>query len=81
MNVQILFFSWFRQSTGTDAWQVHLPESSRLSDLQSQVFEQFPDLRKSSGVARMALNEEYRSDDPVLKEGDVVAFFPPVQGG
>ena len=30
---------------------------------------------------RAALNEELASDDAALKEGDVVAFFPPVTGG
>ena len=30
---------------------------------------------------RAALNEELASDDEALKEGDVVAFFPPVTGG
>ena len=30
---------------------------------------------------RMALNRKYIVDDIVLKEGDEVAFIPPVQGG
>ena len=30
---------------------------------------------------RIALNRKYTVDDIVLKEGDEVAFIPPVQGG
>ena len=30
---------------------------------------------------RMALNRKYTVDDIILKEGDEVAFIPPVQGG
>jgi molybdopterin synthase sulfur carrier subunit len=30
---------------------------------------------------RVAINEEFASDDQELKEGDVVALIPPVSGG
>lgn len=32
-------------------------------------------------VVMTAVNEEYAFDDDVVKEGDTIAFLPPVSGG
>ena len=41
----------------------------------------FPSLEKYRSSVLFALNSEFASPDSPIRDGDEVAFFPPVSGG
>ena len=43
--------------------------------------ERFPKLRGGEKSTLVAVGVEYAAKDQVLREGDEVSVFPPVQGG
>ncbi len=81
MNVHVSFYSYFKDLTGAERVAETLPEGSTLEELYQRLIARFPrltDLRKSTLIA---VGVEYQGHDYVLREGDEVALFPPVQGG
>ncbi|MCR9213818.1 MAG: molybdopterin converting factor subunit 1 [Proteobacteria bacterium] len=81
----ILYFAWLRTKLGMSTED--LPCSDEVFDTDSLVAwmktrgpafaEVFSDLE----VVRIAVNQEYITSNTPLKDGDEVAFFPPVTGG
>jgi molybdopterin converting factor small subunit len=45
------------------------------------VFEQFPKLSAVDKSMLVAVGVDYQTADYILREGDEVSLFPPVQGG
>ena len=65
---------------GTDQLEIDLPRAVTVSDLIRHVRERLgPEALPSRPV--VALNQEYASLDAIVREGDEVAFIPPVAGG
>ena len=80
VKVKSLFFASYRDLIGTDELVVDLAEGSTVADLTSVVRaragrERLPD------VVVTAVNQEYASSEKELRNGDEVAFIPPVAGG
>ncbi len=80
MRVKCLFFAAYRELFGAEEIELELPEGSTLGALVE-------DVRARAGAAALprqlvaAVNREYASVDTVLRDGDEVAFIPPVAGG
>jgi MoaD family protein len=81
MNVQVQFYSYFKELTGVDAVEVNLASGSTVGDLLRELHQRFPGLKKMERSTLIAVGLEYQNQSYVLNEGDQVAFFPPVQGG
>lgn len=81
MNVHVSFYSYFKELTGTAQTSVSLPEASPIDDLCRLLVERFPKLAGMRRSTLIAVGVEYQSGDYVLKDGDEVSLFPPVQGG
>lgn len=82
MQVRILFFATLRDLTNTREYLCDFKSSIvTIKSLRAAMIEHFPEARANLEVALTALNEEYVFDDAVVKDGDTVAFFPPVSGG
>ncbi|CAA6604746.1 molybdopterin synthase, small subunit [Rhodospirillaceae bacterium LM-1] len=83
--MKILYFASLKAKTGVGAEDVTLPASvATLADLAAWLksrgdgfAEAFADLR----TVRAAINQEHAEFDVPVKDGDEVAFFPPVTGG
>jgi molybdopterin converting factor subunit 1 len=81
----LLYFAWLRQKTGRGEEQLSLPADVKtVSDLilflkkrDSSFEDAFADLRR----IRVAVNQDHCGFDTPLRDGDEVAFFPPVTGG
>ena len=81
MIVRVQFFSYFKELAGCAATSEELPVGSTIADLRQVLFARFPKLAEMNRSMLIAVGVEYQTPDYVLKEGDEVSLFPPVQGG
>ena len=81
MQVTVQFYSYFRELTGCAEAKETLTNSATLGVLHDQLMARFPKLVAMKKSTLLAVGVEYQSRDYVLKDGDAVSLFPPVQGG
>ena len=81
MKISVLFFGVAHDLTGFDREQVEVAEGERVGDLRHRYEKRFPKLRELAGSLLTAVNQEIAQPSLVLREGDEVAFMPPVSGG
>ncbi len=58
-----------------------MPSGSRVADLWAALRAEIPYLAKFAAAPPAAVNREYVDFGTALREGDEVAFLPPVAGG
>ena len=81
MNIQISFYSYFKELTGVATATVVTDDRVTLGELFDRLAGQFPKLEPMRKSTLMAVGVDYQPRDYVLKDGDEVSLFPPVQGG
>ena len=82
MRVEVLFFATLRELTGAREDMLTLPdEETTLQQLRSRISERYPALGDHLFSALAAINEEFAFAEDRVRDGDRVAFFPPVSGG
>jgi molybdopterin converting factor small subunit len=81
MVVTVHFYSYFKELTGCETTTAELPNGSTLRDLHDQLAGRFSKLSQMQKSTLTAVGVEYQPKEYVLKEGDEVSMFPPVQGG
>jgi molybdopterin converting factor small subunit len=81
MRVTVCFYSYFRDLTGCARITEELAEGSTLDDLSNALVVRFPKLGAMRKATLMAVALDYQDRNYVLREGDEVSLFPPVQGG
>ncbi len=81
MRISVSFYSYFKELTGCAQTVEALPDASTLDDLFKQLSARFPKLAAMQRSTLMAVGVDYQERSYVLKEGDEVSLFPPVQGG
>jgi len=76
--IKVLLFADLQEAMNTNQLTLQL-ENLTVSELKEHLHknEHLPMER----VAFVAVNEEYATDNNVIKSGDVVALIPPVSGG
>ncbi len=83
--LQILYFAWLRERTGTAAESLTLPDGvATLGDLVARLRARGANYEAAFAnprLVRVALNQEFATLDAPVQAGDEVAFFPPVTGG
>jgi len=81
VRVNLLYFASFRDAAGLSEEARDLPEGTRVEQLWRTVAGEIPRLAAFPAMPPAAVNREYVSGDTVLRDGDEVAFLPPVAGG
>jgi MoaE-MoaD fusion protein len=81
MRVHLLHFASFRDAVGRDQEERDLVEGARVQDLWEALGREVALFRRFPSVPPAAVNREYVGSDRVLRDGDEVAFLPPVAGG
>ncbi len=81
MKVNVLFFGVTHDLTGMAQEHVDLPAGESLAGLRRRYETRFPNLLSVSGSLLLAVNQEIAKGSTLLREGDEVAFMPPVSGG
>jgi molybdopterin synthase sulfur carrier subunit len=84
MSVKILYFASLREALGQASENIDLPaQIANVGQLQALLDARggaWEALRKTKNL-RVAINQQMAAPDAPLKDGDEVAFFPPVTGG
>ena len=81
MRVTVGFYSWFKDLTGCARLTETLPDRSTVDELLKVLAARFPKLAAVQRSTLIAVGVDYQDRRYVLKEGDEVSLFPPVQGG
>jgi molybdopterin converting factor small subunit len=81
MTLQVQFFSWFRDLAGCGQTTETVQPGTTLGEFHEQLLTRFPKLAPARKSTLLAVGVDYQHRDYVLKEGDEISLFPPVQGG
>ena len=81
MKVNVLFFGITHDLTGCAQEQVELPDGESLEGLRRQYEGRFPRLLSLGDSLLLSVNQQVSRGDTALRDGDEVAFLPPVSGG
>lgn len=77
MEIHVLFFGVLAEVTKTSF--MHYRGVSSFEGLKMRIKDDFPEIDHYN--FRIAVNNEIVNEDPVLKDGDEVAYMPPFAGG
>ncbi len=81
MKIPVHFYSYFKDITGCTDTVIELPEGGDIAQLLAAACLRFPKLHSMGNSTLIAVGVNYQPKSYVLKEGDRVSLFPPVQGG
>jgi molybdopterin synthase sulfur carrier subunit len=79
MKINLLAFGIAKDILGKTEQELEW-SGGDINALKFYLLENYPAFQKLQSL-RLAVNQEYRSDDFGIKEGDEVAIIPPVSGG
>ena len=81
MRITVQFFSYFRDLTGCADVVEEFSGELTLGQLHERLVTRFPQLAPMQKSTLTAVGVDYQPRDYVLRDGDEVSLFPPVQGG
>ncbi len=82
MQITVLFFATLRDVIGARKLTLELDAASHsIASLRQLLSARYPSAAENLKVALAAVNEEFATENAPIKDGDEVAFFPPVSGG
>ena len=81
MRVKVRLFASLRDIVGRGELDREVPNGATAQSVWDGLVAEFPSLRPYRAVSSCAVNEEYAKFGSLLRDGDEVAFLPPVSGG
>lgn len=81
MTVRSLFFATYRDMAGSEELEVELPAPATVEDLVRELRATRAGLASLPPAPVVAVNMTYAPLTTPLRDGDEVAFIPPVAGG
>lgn len=81
MQVTVQFYSFFKDLAGCGQTRAVLPPGATVGTLHDKLMADFPKLAPMKRSTLIAVGVDYQPRDYMLKDGDEVSLFPPVQGG
>jgi molybdopterin converting factor small subunit len=81
MTIPVTFWSYFAELAGCSETVVTVPEATTVDGLLEALYPAHPALAELRRSTLIAVGVEYQDGGYVLKPGDHVSLFPPVQGG
>jgi molybdopterin converting factor subunit 1 len=81
MTVRLLFFAVLRDIAGSDEQQLTLADGTTAGDVWRSLRGTYAKLANYTQPPMIAINESYATPDAILRDGDELAFIPPVAGG
>lgn len=80
-QITVRFFAAAREAAGTDARSLPVEPNALLGCVQTSLLQQHPELRRFASSLLWAVDNQYADAAAPLRDGAVVACFPPVSGG
>ena len=77
MTIQIKYFASLRESIGRSSDELSIEGTVTVEEVWNQATQ---NTQRPENIL-VAVNQEYAHFDHPVKDGDEVAFFPPVTGG
>ncbi|MEE6453173.1 molybdopterin converting factor subunit 1 [Gottfriedia acidiceleris] len=77
--IKVLLFAHLREKAGTDELTVIDKNGISVKELKDWLMTHY-DLPQLNQIMT-AVNEEFVTNEEIVKDGDTVAFIPPVSGG
>jgi len=81
MKVRLLFFAVLRDIAGSDERELSLQEGTTAHEVWQSLRKSYAKLADYTQPPMIAINETYAAPEAVLRDGDELAFIPPVAGG
>jgi molybdopterin synthase catalytic subunit len=81
MRVTVKLFGPVREAVGEKELSVQLAEGAGVADLRERLARQHPVFERFGARLAVAVNQEVAPETAGLRDGDEVAFLPPVAGG
>lgn len=81
MKLKLLYFAHLAERAGTREETREFADGVNAGGLRALVEQAHPKLGGALGSCRVAVDEEFAGDDMPLRDGQTVAFIPPVSGG
>ncbi|OCA82338.1 molybdopterin converting factor subunit 1 [Bacillus sp. FJAT-27225] len=75
---KVMFFAHLRDTAGVDSIEINAVGKT-VGELKSELANKYSLPKMDTVMA--AINEEFSTNEETIKEGDVIAFIPPVSGG
>ncbi len=80
MKVYVRYFASFKDMTGKKEEVIEVQGRITVQRLKKIVRDMYPKIANKEQVL-VAVNGTFTSIDKEIREGDEIAFFPPVSGG
>ena len=81
MFVTVRLFARLRELAGHDELRLEVAEGVTALDVWNGLTAEYPPLADYTKAISVAVNEEYARLSASLRDGDDIAFLPPVSGG
>ncbi len=81
MIVNVLLFANLKDLVGRNRLSLPLADPAVVADVRRALAQAHPTAQAALDAAIAAVNQEYAQDTDPVRDGDEVAFFPPVSGG
>lgn len=81
MKVSVKYFALYRDLLGKADEEYHLDKNATIESLMNRLMSLHPNLKDARAYMLISLNGEFVDKSARLKDGDIIAFFPPVSGG
>lgn len=81
VRVKVLFFGMLKDIVGRSEDSIELAEGAHLDSVFTRYARQFPRLSDLESSIVLACNHEFQDRSAPIREGDEIAFLPPVSGG
>ncbi len=81
MTLRVLFFASLADLVGRSEAVLDASSYTDINSVYSKFERDFPKLAEYRPTVMYAVNSEYATLETAVKDGDEVAFLPPVSGG
>ena len=82
MKIRVKYFAAHREAVGRAEEELQIAGHARVKDIMDQLVSMHPKLGGSIRRNSIySLNQNIVDEDAKLRDGDVLAIFPPVGGG
>jgi molybdopterin converting factor subunit 1 len=81
MSLRVLFFASLADIVGQRTVQLDSSLFADVGSIYASFERDYPHLEAYRDLVLFAVNSEFAHADAAVKDGDEIAFFPPVSGG